>query len=122
MFRDVFFALWFFLPAAVANMIPIFVAKWPYVRNWNAPIDCGLTFRGKRVLGSHKTWRGLAAGIILATLALWLQQLAVEHIHWVQIWTDHVPYATLPTLILGPLFAIGALAVCFSVFFHTERA
>ena len=72
-------------------------------------MDFGLTFRGKRVFGSHKTVRGLIVGIIFATLTLWLQQLAFEHIGWVSSWVTYVDYSTLPTLILGPLFAIGAL-------------
>lgn len=109
MLGDIIFALWFFFPAAIANVMPILVAPLPYIKQWNAPIDGGLTFRGKRVLGSHKTWRGLIVGIMFATLALWLQQLAVEHIHWIAQATHQVDYTALPTLILGPLFAIGAL-------------
>lgn len=109
MFKDVFFAIWFFLPAGIANMMPIFVAKIPQLKRFDAPIDLGKSYRGNRVFGSHKTWRGLIAGIIFGTLTLWLQQLAVEHSGWLQTWTAHVDYSQLPTLILGPLFAIGAL-------------
>jgi hypothetical protein len=109
MLKDIFFALWFFLPAAIANVVPIFVAHIPALKRFDAPIDCGATFRGKRLLGSHKTWRGLITGLLMATLTLWLQQLAVEHIAWVQSVTAQVDYTTLPTLILGPLFALGAL-------------
>jgi CDP-2,3-bis-(O-geranylgeranyl)-sn-glycerol synthase len=109
MLKDIFFALWFFFPAAIANVVPILVAPVPYLRKFNAPIDCGLTFHGKRVLGSHKTWRGLIAGILCATLALGLQQLAVEHIGWIRSMTSQVNYMSLPTLVLGPLFGLGAL-------------
>lgn len=107
--HESFFALWFFLPAGIANMMPIFAARWPIIKNWEFPMDFGLSFRGKRVFGSHKTVRGLVVGIIFATLTLWLQQLAFEHIGWVSSWVTHIDYSTLPTLILGPLFAIGAL-------------
>lgn len=109
MLKDIFFALWFFAPAAVANVVPILVAPVPFLKRYTTPIDCGLTFRGKRVLGAHKTWRGLIAGIIFATLTLWLQQFMVDHITWVRHMTSQVDYATLPTLVLGPLFALGAL-------------
>ena len=109
MFRDIFFALWFFLPAAIANVVPIFVAPLPGLRRYNAPMDCGLTYRGKRLLGAHKTWRGLITGLLFATLTLWLQQLGAAHIDWIRHATSQVDYTTLPTLILGPLFAIGAL-------------
>lgn len=109
MLNDIFFALWFFLPAALANMIPIPLAKVPWLKKYEAPMDFGRKYRGQRVFGSHKTWRGFIAGVILATLVLWLQQLAVEHYAWAQTLTAQVDYAHLPTLILGPLFAIGAL-------------
>ena len=109
MLKDIFFALWFFLPAAIANVTPILVAKAPYLSNLNAPMDGGLTYRGKRVLGSHKTWRGMITGIICATITLWLEQWTIAHNGWLQHMTAQVDYSLLPTLILGPLFAIGAL-------------
>lgn len=109
MLGDIFFALWFFLPAGMANMIPIPVAKIPALRRFDSPIDGGATFRGKRVFGAHKTWRGLIAGIIAGTLTLALQQYLVGQSAWLQSITSQVDYASLPTLIMGPLFAIGAL-------------
>jgi CDP-2,3-bis-(O-geranylgeranyl)-sn-glycerol synthase len=107
--NDILFALWFFLPAALANMIPIPLAKVPWLKKYEWPMDFGKKYRGHRVFGSHKTWRGFAAGVIMATLILWLQQWAVAHFGWAQTLTAQVDYAHLPTLILGPLFAIGAL-------------
>jgi CDP-diglyceride synthetase len=109
MLKDALFALWFFLPAGMANMVPILVAPIPGLKKFTAPMDCGLTYRGKRILGSHKTWRGLIAGVIFGTLTLWLQQLLVAHFDWARTLTSQVDYQHLPTLVLGPLFAIGAL-------------
>jgi CDP-diglyceride synthetase len=107
--KEVVFALWFFLPAGLANAAPIFVATMPGLRRWNAPIDLGRTFRGQRILGSHKTWRGLVTGMITATVVLALQQVLVRHASWAHSLTSQVDYASLPTLILGPLFGLGAL-------------
>ncbi len=109
MVHDILFALWFFLPAALANMIPIPIAKVPFLRKFDAPMDFGKTYRGHRVFGSHKTWRGFISGILIATLVLWLQQLSVEHYAWAANLTSQIDYTQLPTLLLGPLFAIGAL-------------
>jgi CDP-2,3-bis-(O-geranylgeranyl)-sn-glycerol synthase len=109
MFKEIFFAVWFFLPAGIANVTPIFVAHIPRLKHYDAPIDFGKTYRGKRVFGSHKTWRGLIAGIICSTLVLWLQQIAVHHSGWLHTWTSQVNYSQLPILVLGPLFAVGAL-------------
>lgn len=109
MLKDILFALWFFLPAGIANVTPILVAPLPGLRRLNAPIDCGLTFRGRRLLGAHKTWRGLIAGVLMAIVTLWLQQLAVTHYGWAQTLTGSIDYAHLPTVLLGILFGVGAL-------------
>lgn len=53
--------LWLFLPAYVANMAPVFVAR--LIPAWNAPMDGGRDAAdGRRILGPGKTWRGLAGG------------------------------------------------------------
>lgn len=107
--KDLFFTLWFFLPAGLANAAPIFVAKMPIIKAWDAPIDGHKTYRGRRILGDHKTWRGLVVGILMSTFVLWLQQIASAHIGWVHDWTSQVDYAALTVLIVGPLFGLGAL-------------
>lgn len=109
MLKEFLFTIWFFLPAGAANVMPILVAAIPQLRRFDAPIDCHLTFRGKRILGDHKTWRGLISGILAATLAFWLQQVLVAHVGWIANISDTANYALLPTLIVGPLFGLGAL-------------
>lgn len=96
------------LPAAIANVAPIFSARIPVLKRWNTPMDFGKEFRGRPLLGSHKTWRGLAVGILAATLVLWLQRSAADTA-WTNALTANVDYTALPVLILGPLFGLGAL-------------
>lgn len=109
MLKEFLFTIWFFLPAGAANVTPILVTAIPVLKRFDAPIDCGLMFRGKRVLGNHKTWRGLISGILAATVAFWLQQLLVGHVGWVADLSSAADYLALPTLIVGPLFGLGAL-------------
>ncbi|HET6925113.1 MAG TPA: CDP-archaeol synthase [Candidatus Saccharimonadales bacterium] len=109
MLHNIALAFWFFLPPALANATPIGVAALPYVKRWDAPMDFGKSFQGWRILGPHKTWRGLIAGMLSSTIALWLQQLAYDHTGWGASIGHGVPYNTLPTLVLGPLFGLGAL-------------
>jgi CDP-2,3-bis-(O-geranylgeranyl)-sn-glycerol synthase len=109
MLSDIIIAFWFFIPAGLANVAPIFAAKVPWLSKFTAPIDGGRNFRGQRLFGANKTWRGLVAGIITATIAFWFQQLVVAHVSWLHTLMSHVDYAHLPTLILGPVFAVGAL-------------
>lgn len=68
--------LWLFLPAYLANMAPVFVAK--LIPGWNAPIDGGrLAADGRPILGPGKTWRGLVGGAVLAGfMALLMAALA----------------------------------------------
>lgn len=109
MLSDILFALWFFLPAGAANLVPVFAAHIPAIKKFDAPIDAGRMFRGKRIFGEHKTWRGMITGIIVGTLVLALQQYLFAEFSWVRSFAGEVDYSTLPTLLMGPLFAIGAL-------------
>jgi CDP-2,3-bis-(O-geranylgeranyl)-sn-glycerol synthase len=109
MARDAFLAIWFLLPAAVANMTPIFFARLPVVRAWDAPLDFGRRLNGRELLGSHKTWRGLISGTVVAMLIFWLQQLIYSHSSWLQQVCAGLDYSSLP-LLLGPLLGFGALA------------
>ncbi len=65
------------LPAYVANMSPVLLAK--LIPKWNAAIDGGRTRPdGTRILGPGKTWRGLIGGSIVGALvglvlARWLR-------------------------------------------------
>lgn len=54
-------AVWAMLPAYVPNNVAVVVGGGP-------PIDGGRTWRGTRVLGDGKTWRGLAAGTLAGLL------------------------------------------------------
>lgn len=61
----VFSAFWAMLPAYVPNNVAVLAGG-------GRPIDAGLTWNGRRLLGNGKTWRGTAAGtvagVVLASL------------------------------------------------------
>jgi CDP-2,3-bis-(O-geranylgeranyl)-sn-glycerol synthase len=59
---------WFFLPAGIANMAPIFATRIPLLRRWNTPLDFGASYRSIRIFGNNKTWRGLLFGVFCAVL------------------------------------------------------
>src|SRR5690349_15717001 len=67
MIEEALHALLFFLPAGVANMTPIIASRLPLLRSWTAPIDFGRSWRGKRIFGANKTWRGLVVGTLAGT-------------------------------------------------------
>lgn len=57
-----------FLPAGAANATPVFANKIPILRNWKTPLDFGMSWRGKRILGNNKSWRGLVTGVLIGIL------------------------------------------------------
>ena len=74
--ESILYALLVFLPAYVANMSPVIVAK--LIPHWKAPIDGGrLGKDGKPILGPGKTWRGLAGGTVLGAVTAVVVALVV---------------------------------------------
>jgi len=100
-------AFFFFVPAFIGNCTPIIFGKLKPFSNWNAPMDFYKTFRGKRILGSHKTIRGFIVGPLFALFAGLVQYYLVKN-SIVNI--DYNVYQSLtPTLILSFLMGFGAL-------------
>lgn len=89
-----------YLPAMVANMAPVFAAKYNLLLWLNKPVDLGISFRGKRILGENKTIRGFVVGAVAAGIAgllLW-QILSMR------------PYETMySALVYGVATGVGAL-------------
>ncbi|MFH1126121.1 MAG: CDP-2,3-bis-(O-geranylgeranyl)-sn-glycerol synthase [Candidatus Altiarchaeota archaeon] len=67
-------ALWFILPAYVANSIANDVAHIRFLEKFSYPLDFGLKWRGVRILGENKTWRGLFFGVAAALITGFLQE------------------------------------------------
>lgn len=70
------------------------------------PVDGGATFRGRRVLGGHKTWRGVVVGVIMGTLFFLFQQWVFQY-EWAQS-ISVLEYADTSWL-FGLLLALGAI-------------
>lgn len=95
---EVLLIIWFFLPAGVANSSPILAAKLGILEKLNYPIDFKKSFRGKRVLGDHKTIRGLVVGFTLSLVTVHLQNVII-------------PFAQgTPFYMLGFALGLGALS------------
>jgi CDP-2,3-bis-(O-geranylgeranyl)-sn-glycerol synthase len=109
MLKDILFALWFFLPAGLANAAPVFANKIPKSERLALPLDFGKHLRGKRIFGEHKTLRGLLAGIVVAEVTIVLQRIAYEHNGFFKTISLHINYSSINIFYLGLLFAVGAL-------------
>lgn len=88
-------ALYFFLPAYLANMAPILLRWIPW---GNIPIN-------EKLLGKNKTWRGLILAVIVGGLVFWFQK--VQYLNGFTKWAV-IDYADF-SLALGYLLGAGAI-------------
>jgi|SRR3989338_6546156 len=68
--------IYFLLPAAVANMMPVFARK--KMEYLNYPLDFGRSYNGKRILGDNKTFRGLVAAILGSVITVYIQVILYD--------------------------------------------
>jgi len=99
----------FFLEAGVANAAPIPLAQIKRLQPAGIAIDGGRTYRGKRLFGANKTWRGLVGGSLLAGLVGLLLSL---HIGQFAAWGLDFSVALLDSspFLVGSAVGFGALA------------
>ncbi len=88
-------ALYFFLPAYVANMAPVIFQKVSF-------LDTAIS---EKWFGKNKTWRGLVLGIIAGVVVFWLQQIAYNQGFQDLAIIDYSDFS----LLLGVLLGGGAL-------------
>ena len=65
--------LYFMLPAYFANMAPVLFKN--HFKFLAKPLDFNRKIKGERILGSHKTLRGLVAGIVFGIITAFIQYL-----------------------------------------------
>lgn len=108
MYFEILKAVWVFLPAAAANSIPVIAKKCGWLMFLDKPLDMGNKLGSKRILGDHKTWRGLILGVLAGMLTAVLQQQislnnsTVSSLSIIE-WELHSP------LVIGALMGFGAL-------------
>lgn len=104
MLHDLVAVLWFFVPAYAADMGPVLIGN--AFAALATPIDGGRTFRGRRILGDHKTWRGLLAGTVAGMVVFLGQRLVWDAALLRDLaLIDYGHYTVLP----GFLMRLGAL-------------
>jgi CDP-2,3-bis-(O-geranylgeranyl)-sn-glycerol synthase len=86
-------------------MAPVLVRN--RLRFLDKPLDGGMVLRGVRLLGDHKTWRGLLVGVAAGVLVFQVQRmLHAAGFLGVLALFDYDAHGVLPGLLLG----FGALA------------
>lgn len=111
----ILFALWFFLPAGLANAAPVFANKIPLLNRWKAPMDFGKSYGSTRLLGKNKTWRGFFFGATIAALTALLQAWLMRFDTVLRLAAENSDYLILMQSsyvwigIFGALLGCGAL-------------
>ncbi|MDD3887769.1 MAG: CDP-2,3-bis-(O-geranylgeranyl)-sn-glycerol synthase [Patescibacteria group bacterium] len=105
MFYLIFQALYFILPAGIANMAPVFAKKINFL---NIPVDFGKSFRGQRIFGDHKTWRGYFSAIIIGVIVSGIQAYLYFSFEFFQSLTIF-PFREYNFILFGFLSALGAM-------------
>ncbi|MEM1988525.1 MAG: CDP-2,3-bis-(O-geranylgeranyl)-sn-glycerol synthase [Candidatus Woesearchaeota archaeon] len=108
MFFKLFFlgilqAVWFLLPAYVANSAPVVVYKINFL---NVPVDFNKKYKGKPIFGTHKTWRGLFFGVLFGMIVAYLQKILYYNVDFFRAISVY-DYSN--AILFGFLISIGAL-------------
>lgn len=91
-------ALWLFLPAGLANMAPVIGNKIPVWNRWQTALDFGRSYKGQRIFGANKTWRGVVFATLIAGLAGLLQAQFANH-----------PFEGISAFLVAALLGFGAI-------------
>ena len=103
--------LFFGSPLLLAALVHGVCLKYDLILFLKKPLDFRLLFRGRRLLGDHKTWRGLVIQIggcfVGGVMQGWLQKLGLIP-HWLPF-LDYTELGPLIGLLLGLGMTFGEL-------------
>lgn len=98
-------------PLLLAAVVQGLCIRYDWLPSFKKPLDLGLNLRGKRILGDHKTWRGLAVNVVFCTLGsmvqAWFQRKGYLP-HWLPFF-DYAKEGPFIGLLLGLGMTVGEL-------------
>ena len=98
--------IWYIMPAYFGNMAPVF-AKKALRGRFSTPIDFGREYRGRRITGNNKTFRGFLSAIIISIIIVVLQRQIYLSGSLVSI--SLLDYSNINFLWFGFLMGFGAM-------------
>lgn len=96
------------LPAIAANTTPPSAAQLHVLESLNKPIDFGRTFRGKRIFGDHKTFRGYVIGIPAAIIIAGIQYFLFTRVEFFRTLLP-ISFDDVNWVLYGFLMGLGTL-------------
>jgi len=98
-------AAYLFAPLLVASLLSAVVLRFELWRPLRRPIDGGRTFRGRRVFGDSKTWRGVVVAVVGCLAAVAVQAGIGDRIGALAI----VDYREVPAVPFAIALGAGAM-------------
>jgi hypothetical protein len=98
-------AVYLFAPLLVASVLSAVVLRFDLWRLLRRPIDRGLVWRGKRVFGDSKTWRGVVVAVVGCIVGVTVQALIGDRLGRVAL----VDYRAVLVLPLAIAMGLGAM-------------
>lgn len=107
MWWDLARALYLLSPLLVSLALSAVIHRYDYWSSLKVPIDGGRTFRGRRLFGDSKTWRGVAVAVAGCVVTAAVQtNLLVDHARALAV----VDYAHVRPLVFGAAMGGAAMA------------
>ncbi len=104
------------LPAILAGILTMIWCKAPILKKLNIPMDHGKCWRdGKRIFGTHKTWKGFVGYLILntATTVVWgeicRRTALTSYNYFYHTYENTIPFNLLIGILLGLGYALFEL-------------
>lgn len=98
--------LYLFAPLLVSAALSGVVMRLDWLRVLKRPIDGGAMWRGRRIFGDGKTWRGVVIAVVGSIAAVAIQKHVVgEHVGSIAV----VDYARVNVIALGAAMGGGAM-------------
>lgn len=105
---NILFYIWqvvyLMLPGVFANMAPVWFSKINFL---GSPIDGGVKFKGKPLLGKNKTYRGVSVAVIFAILIALLQRELYSFEYFRNL--SLAPYDSISPIFWGILIGLGVM-------------
>lgn len=93
-----------FAPLLVASGLSGIVLRFDTWRGLRRPIDAGRSWRGHRLFGDNKTWRGIVVAMVGCTIGVAIQMAIGHRVGRVAL----IDYRAPATLLLGAAMGLGA--------------
>jgi hypothetical protein len=93
--------LYLAFPVMFAAALHIAVIYYDLMPSCKVPIDLGRSFRGRRIFGDHKSWRGVLVMVAGSSLGMTLQR------HWPARGLELFDYRSVNVELYGALMGLG---------------